>query len=129
MPPWTTGALQRRQFPAWRPDVQRPHKSTSELLLGLALRPARRHRSISARSRHDEHYCFPSSHSLLCRTISAALPTTTRDRQHHVVSHYVRTRKTILSRLVVLVVLAHLIFSRICIGSQLINALNSKLPH
>jgi len=28
-----------------------------------------------------------------------------------------------------LVVLAHLIFSRICIGSQLINALNSNLPH
>ena len=26
-------------------------------------------------------------------------------------------------------VLAHLIFSRICIGSQLINALNSNLPH
>jgi len=28
-----------------------------------------------------------------------------------------------------LVVLAHLIFSRICIGSQLINVLNSNLPH
>jgi len=28
-----------------------------------------------------------------------------------------------------LVVLAHLIFSRICIGSQLINGLNSNLPH
>jgi len=28
-----------------------------------------------------------------------------------------------------LVVLAHLIFSRICIGFQLINALNSNLPH
>jgi len=34
-----------------------------------------------------------------------------------------------LPELLPVVVLAHLIFSRICIGSQLINALNSNLPH
>ena len=53
---------------------QRPHKSTSELLLGL---PPAEPLNICT----DEHYCFPSSHPALA--ISGALcAAKTQDRQH-----------------------------------------------
>ena len=55
-------------------ERQRPHKSTSELLLGL---PPAEPLNICA----DEHYCFPSSHSLFARSAALAASKTQDSRR------------------------------------------------